>query len=351
MNYETGETTWGKKGKGVKTDGSVVSYIETKHGILITTAYDNAWNNKAEEYFLNILDPNTGVLKYPKPVKLKGDLVKSEMTPKGLLFTTTKEVNILDTNTGSLLWENSIEAGSAFNSDAPRPFPTGDNGTGKMFVYSPKQKALFEIDKNAGTSKQITTTKVEFEGKETPGSIDIFMDGVIMMSEQNIMKFGSDGSVKYHKYYAAPREPALMRALLAAQAVRAAYIGSAAGVYSAAFAQASQQTSDPAGKAIGQEFSKGFGELSDAGFAYSANAMKQFTARYKASLSTPDFMIMMTKQEKKGNQLVQVNKANGEIINAIDIKNDKEPEYEIDQIYNYVYYRPAPSELVCYKLK
>lgn len=351
VNYETGETTWGKKGKGIKAEGSVVSYIETKYGILITTAFDNAWNNKAEEYFLNILDPNTGSLKYPKPVKLKGDLIKSELTPKGLLFTTTKEVNILDTNTGSLLWENSIEAGNPFNSDAPRPFPTGDNGTGKMFVFSPKQKALFEIDKKAGTSKQITTAKVEFEGKEIPGSIDIFTDGVIMMSEQNIMKFGSDGSVKYHKYYAAPREPALMRALLAAQAVRAAYIGSAAGVYSAAFAQASQQSSDPAGKAIGQEFSKGFAELSKAGFAYSANAMKQFNARYKASMSTPDFMIMMTKQEKKGNQLVQINKASGEIMNAIDIKNDKEPEYEIDQIYNYVYYRPAPSELVCYKLK
>jgi hypothetical protein len=141
-----------------------------------------------------------------------------------------------------------------------------------------------------------------------------------------------------------------MRALLAAQAVRAAYIGAAAGVYSAAFAQGEQQSSDPAGKAIGQEFSRGFGELSNAAFAYSSNAMKQFNARYKASMSTPDFMMMMTKQEKKGNQLVQVSKTNGQILNAIDIKNDKEPEYEVDQIYNYVYYRPSSSEIVCYKL-
>jgi len=351
VNYETGETTWGKKGKGIKAEGSVVSYIETKQGILITTAFDNAWNNKAEEYFLNIIDPNTGTLKYAKPIKLKGDLVKSELTSKGLLFTTTREVNILDTSTGSLLWPTSIEAGNPFNSDVPRPFPTGDNGTGKMFVYSPKQKALFEVDKQAGTSRQVTTTKVEFEGKEFPGAIDISTDGVIMMSEQNIMKLDPNGSVKYHKYYEAPREPALMRALLAAQAVRAAYIGTVAGAYSAAFAQASHQSNDPTGKAVGQEFSKGFGELSNAGFAYSANAMKQFNARYKASSSTPNFMIMMTKQEKKGNQLVQVNKANGEIMNAIDIKNDKEPEYEVDQIYNNVYYRTSASELVCYKLK
>jgi hypothetical protein len=67
-------------------------------------------------------------------------------------------------------------------------------------------------------------------------------------------------------------------------------------------------------------------------------------------MTTPNFVMMMTKQEKKGNQLVQVNKLTGEISSSVDIKNDKEPEYDVDQIYNYVYYRPNPSEIVCYKL-
>jgi len=60
--------------------------------------------------------------------------------------------------------------------------------------------------------------------------------------------------------------------------------------------------------------------------------------------------MMMTTQEKRGNQLIQVNKANGEITSAVDIKNDKEPEYDLDQIFNYVYYRSTPMEIVCYKL-
>ncbi|HYC86947.1 MAG TPA: PQQ-binding-like beta-propeller repeat protein [Chryseosolibacter sp.] len=350
VNYETGETVWGKKGKGIKAEGSVVSYIPTPAGILITTAFDNAWNTKAEEYYLNVLDPVAGALKYEKSVKLKGDLVRSEMTPKGLLFITTKEVNILDTNTGTLAWSASIEAGNPFNSDNARPFPTGDNKAGKLFVYSPKEKAVFEVDKQGGTSKKITTAKVEFEGKEMPRSIDVVSDGIVMTSEQNIMKLGFDGLVKYYKYYPAPREPALMRALLAAEAIRAAYIGAAAGLYSAAFAQAADQSQDPAGKAVGQEFSKGFASLSNAGFAYSSAAMKQFNARYKASMTAPNFMMMMTKQEKRGNQLIQVSKTNGDIVNAIDIKNDKEPEYEVDQIFNHIYYRPNASEIVCYKL-
>ena len=349
VNYETGETMWGKNGKGIKAQGSVVSYILTEKGILITTAFDNAWNSKAEEYYLNVLDPATGTLKYEKSVKLKGDLVNSELVGKGLLFATTKEMNILDTNTGTLLWPNSIEAGVPFNSDKPRPFPTASKGD-KVYVFSPKESALYEIDKVNATNKKITNAKVEFSGKEVPTGIEVANDGLLLYSDQNIMKLGADGSQKYFKYYAAPREPALMRALLAAQAVRAAYIGAAASAYSAAFQQAATETKDSGSKAMAQGLSQAYGELGDAGFAYSSKAMKQFNARYKATMNTPTFVMMMTKQEKKGNQLVQVSKLTGDITNAVDIKNDKDPEYDVDQIYNYVYYKPNPSEIVCYKL-
>lgn len=351
IDYNTGKTMWGSKGKGIKAQGSVVSYIPTQKGLLITTAFDNAWNNKAEEFYLNILDPNAGTLRYDKSIKLKGDLVRTELVPKGLLFVTTKEVNILDTNTGSLVWPNSIEAGGGgLSGDKVRPFPTGDNGDGRMFVYSPKEKGVFEIDKSAGTFKKITSAKIEFEGKEMPHTIDVLKDGLVLLSDQNVMKIGFDGLLKYFKYYPAPRQPALVRALLAAQAVRAAYIGAAASAYSAAFADAAQKSNDATGKAVGEELSRSFGELGQAGFAYSSQAMKAFNARFKASMNTPSFVMMMTTQEKKGNQLVQVDKTNGEITSAVDIKNDREPEYDVDQIYNYVYYRPGASEIVCYKL-
>ena len=113
----------GNKGKGIKAQGSVVSYIVTDKGILLTTAFDNAWNNKAEEYYLNILDPVSGKLKFEKAIKLKGDLVRTELVPKGLLFVTTKEINILDLASGSLVWPHSIEAGSSMSQEKIRPFP------------------------------------------------------------------------------------------------------------------------------------------------------------------------------------------------------------------------------------
>lgn len=349
INYETGQTMWGNKGKGIKAQGSVVSYIPTEKGILITTGFDNAFNNKGEEYYLNILDPVSGTFKYQKSVKLKGDIVSTELVPKGLLFITTREVNILDVNSGTLLWANSIEAGGPATGDKVRPFPTGSKGD-KLYVYSPKESGVFEVDKRAGVFRKMNATKIEFEGKELPRAIDVVEDGLVIYSDQNIMKLGLNGSVSYKKYYPAPRQPALMRALLAAQAIRAAYIGAAASAYSVAFDHAAQQTTDPTGKVIGKELSSSFGQLSDAAFAYSSRAMKEFNARYKASQNTPSFVMMMTTQEKKGNQLIQTSKTSGEVQNAIDIKNDREPEYEIDQIYNYVYYRPSASEIVCYKL-
>jgi outer membrane protein assembly factor BamB len=350
VDYSSGKTVWGNKGKGVKAQGSVVSHIITQKGILITTAFDNAWNNKAEEYYLNLLDPASGTLKYEKAVKLKGDLVRSELVSKGLLFVTTKEVNILDPTTGILVMEKSIESGNnGINNDKPRPFPTAEKN-GLLYIYSAKDKAVYELDKNAGVAKVITKEKLEFEGKELPKSIDAKEDGLVLSSDQNITKLGYDGTVKYMKYYPAPRQPALMRALLAAEAVRAAYIGAASSAYAAAFNDAANKTTDPTGKAMGQGLSKGFSELGQSAFNYSSQAMKQFSARYKASQNTPDFVMMMTRQEKKGYQLIQVSKANGEVLNAVDIKNDKEPEYEVDQIYNHVYYRPSGLEIVCYKL-
>jgi hypothetical protein len=351
IDYETGKTMWGNKGKGIKAQGSVVSSIITEKGILITTAFDNAWNNKAEEYFLNLLDPATGTLRYEKSVKLKGNLVYTELVPKGLLFITTKEINILDPVTGMLVMPASIESGNnaITNNDKPRPFPTAIKGN-MIYVYSPKDQMVYEFDKVAGSARIISKQKLAFEGKELPKAIDAKDDGMVLSSDQNIVKLGQDGSVKYAKYYPAPRQPALIRALLAAEAIRAAYIGAAASAYSAEFAKAANQTTDPTGKAVGKEFSQGFADLGQSAFAYSSRAMTEANARFKASQNTPDFVIMMTQLEKKGYQLVQVSKSTGEIMRAVDIKNDKEPEYDVDQIYNHVYYRPSSSQIVCYKL-
>ncbi|THU40144.1 hypothetical protein FAM09_09700 [Niastella caeni] len=350
INYETGVTMWGNKGKGIKAQGSVISYINTLNGILIATTYDNVWNSKSEEYYLNVVDPVAGKLKFEKPVKLKGDLVSSMIVPKGLLFVTTREVNILDMNTGNIVWDKSIEVdGSSLMSEKGRTLPIAHDEKA-LYVFSNREGIVFKVDKSAGIYQSLNTAKIGFQGKEQPGEIEKVSDGLILRSEQNILKIGFDGTTKFVKYYAAPRENALTRVLLVAASVRAAYTGVAASMYSAAFEQAASSSNEPAVKGVEQQIAQGLNKLGQTSFAYSGEAFQQFSARYKASKNTPSYVMMMTVQEKKGNQLIQVSKNDGSLMNSIDIRNDKEPEYDLDALYNHVYYKPSPLEIVCYKL-
>jgi len=119
------------------------------------------------------------MFKYEKSVKLKGDLVSSEIVPKGLLFITTREVNILDVNTGMLVWPNSIESGGPATGDKVRPFPVGNQGE-KLYVYSPKEGGVFEVDKKSGTNRKITNAKIEYEGKQNPRHINVISDGLVL---------------------------------------------------------------------------------------------------------------------------------------------------------------------------
>ena len=349
IDYESGKTVWGEKGKGVKAQGSVVSYLPFEKGILITTAFDNVFNSKAEEYYLNILDPESGTLKFKKSVKLLGDIVSSELVPKGLLFTTTLEINILELNTGELLWPVSIEAGKPFNSDKARPFPTRSSGK-TMYVYSTKEEGLFSIDRESGIYKRMSLAKFRFEGKEFPNEITVQPDGIVISSEQNLLKLDLKGNQKYAKYFPAPRHPALLRALYLAAAIEASYTSISATAASTVIDEASQKTNDKEVKSAAQDFSQSLKDLSTVAHAYSKAAMREFNARLKASASTDTFAIIMTTQETKGNQLIQVSKESGEILNSIDIKNDREPEYDVDEVYNYIYYRLKDRSIVCYKL-
>jgi hypothetical protein len=99
VDYDSGRSLWGKNGKGVKLQGGVVDHDFSKHGLVVTTAFDNAWTNKGAEYFLNILDLDSGLPRYKKPVKLRGRIRATDVLSSGILFVTDSEINILDSET------------------------------------------------------------------------------------------------------------------------------------------------------------------------------------------------------------------------------------------------------------
>ena len=350
LSYETGEGMWGKKGKGIKVKGSIVDYELFEEGYLVVNSYDNAWNNVGDEFYVNIINPADGTLRFDKDIKLSGDLISTELMDKGLLYITSLEINMLNLTSGDQLFDSPQAAKplDASNFDPLKHSLPYVNHGGMLYAFSSKDDILYEINKSAGTLRAVGS-KIKFEGKEVPYQLEVHTDGVVLSAEQNIMKVGMDGTVKYQNYYPAPRQSGLLRAVAAAQALRAAYIGAVSAAYSAAFAEAASQSDDALGQQIGNELSQGFGALSSQGFAYSKDAMSFANARFKASAKTPEFMFVLTETDKKEFGLVQVDKLTGNAVSTIDLNKDKEPSYELDEIFSRVYYRSAVNQIECYQ--
>jgi len=229
----------------------------------------------------------------------------------------------------------------------------------KMFFYSSKETSLYEIDKKSGGLK-LLMEDIKFEGKETPDKIEMREGGIAITSEQNVLMAGYDGAKKFHAYYKAPDQPGILKAIYGMAAVTAALYSAEASMASAAASYAGTQTTDPTGKAIAQGVSEGYSEMGAGYKAYSKNAMAAAKKRFKASTETSNFVFMMVEldKEKTGTGkmfekatfgLVQVSKDSGEVIDMIDMANEKEPSYEVDGISNSIFYRLNDNQIVTYR--
>ncbi|MBN2522925.1 MAG: PQQ-binding-like beta-propeller repeat protein [Bacteroidales bacterium] len=352
VDYKTGVGKWGKNGKGIKIQGALVSYEEIDGAYLITTSFDNAWNNAAEEYYLNILDVETGTLRYEKYEKLNGDLRKTELLEKGLLYVTSREINIMDVKTGINILPKPVVAAKPLDPDNYDPLIHGlpfAEDDKVLIAYSSKDKLVYAIDKIEATLKQISKTEVDFEEKENPSTVELVEDGILLISDQNIMKLDWDGNTLYKSYFPSPQVPGLKKALHIANAVRAATVATAASAYAGAFAHASVASDDQATKNLTGEVAGGFGEVAVEGFSFADAEMKNVMKRFKASSQSPDFVFILSEYEKKTYGILQVSKATGKQIELIDLGKEKEPSYEVDQVYSYIYFRTVPNEIVCYQ--
>ena len=153
------------------------------------------------------------------------------------------------------------------------------------------------------------------------------------------------------KYYEAPREPGLKRALLYAQAARAAYISAnayyASGVLQAAAPEIKKE--DAFDGAIVEGFGQVYGELGDAASDFAKQSFQQANARFKATSEGRDFIIIFGKIEKD-NVLLKVNKDMGEVEGTINLGKEKEPVYAVDDVTGQVFYKTNETQITSYKL-
>ena len=332
FDYQTQEGLWGKKGRGINIKGGVYDYLDSGDGILLVSRTDN-------KDFLNFLNPTAGTITFEKPVKVDGTIVGIVPLTNSILYITTESMNILDQNTGTLKWKKSIRTS---------PNLTAENN-GKIYAYDYSSGLIKVVDKATEQMTDLSPINLEFQGRESPRQLELMEDGIFLHSDQNVAKYNFDGSLSFQKYYAAPKEAGWKRALLYAEAVRGAYIGAASYYVSGNIAVAENdiRKENALAGAIVSQIGDAYSELGNAASSYAVEAFTRANIRRKATTEGRDFMFIMSKQEKDI-VLLKVSKMTGEVEGKINLGKDREPMYAVDDITSQVYYQTSRAGLTSY---
>src|SRR5213594_4960771 len=309
--------------------------------------------------FVNVLDVATATLRLKKDVKIKGQLAYAELGPCGLLYvsrpdaTINAEVNIIDLVTGEPKFKDAIESG--------KPLSAGDYNAARyylhhalegrtLYVFANRDHRLYAIDHEAGTFHALGG-EIKLQGGEDPTEMEVRPTGIVLISPQNLVVVARDGQVKQQVYYPAPQLPGLVRALHAVNAVRAGLYGAAASAYGDAFTQASQKTTDPNARYVTGQLGTAYSQSGAQLTGYSRQSAALATKRFKASLTVPGSVFMLTRApEGNGNVLLQIDKDSGQPRARVDLGKEREPVYAVDDVAGMLFLRTAPSTLVGYRL-
>ena len=299
--------------------------------------------------FVNVLDVGAATVRLKKDVKIKGQLAYAELTPAGMLYIsrpdagTDAEVNVIDLTSGEPRFKDAIEGGKR----APLPYAMEGR---TLYVYATRDRKLYAVDRDAGTFRALTG-EIKLQGDDVPTTLEIRPGGLVLISSQNLVVVGRDGQVKQQVYYPAPQLPGLLRALYAMESVRAGLYGAAASSYGDAFAQMSRQATDTAAKRLTAQMATAYSQGGAQLTGYSHEAAALASKRFRASLSVPGSVFMLTRApEGNGNVLLQIDKESAQSRARVDLGKEREPVYAVDDVSNMLFLRTTGGTLVGYRL-
>jgi outer membrane protein assembly factor BamB len=341
LDYDTGESLWGNKGRGIEIAGQVLDHSFAGSDLVLTTGYDSVWTNKDTEYLLYVLDTSAGGFKFEKPFKVKGRMLGTELTDHGLIYVTTHEINIFDPATGTLR--------SAPVLRSREPIVTVGDGH-VVYGFNSDDGLLYRFDRDTGAVATLSQNPFAFVDKDRARALELVDDTLVLTGQQTVAGFGLDGALRFNAHYPAPRNPGWMRGLAWAEAVHAGMASASAGLYGAAFAEvAGDAAVGSEGREVATQLSEGFGDLA-VGYQNLAGDYVRFARqRYEASAESRDFFFMMVQHDDRRVTLTQVSKRDGSVLAEIDLGRDKEPVYQVDDISSFVFYKPAESVVAGYR--
>ncbi len=316
LNASTGEDLWEK---APKTKGYVQHFYVMNDGILFGIA----------EGGINKISFNGETL-FRKPLKTGENIHTMALVPKGMIYITDEDANIIDLTSGESIW------GKAINYKKAKGVASTYDATGKRYLISIGDE-IKSIDENSGDISTFATYK--FEEKEAPTSMKATSNGIFIGSDQNLMLFSSDGSTKYQQYY---------RSL--GKSAAGLIIHGIVGAASMVMASSAAYTAGMNKNSIGQynEYGERAKMAQDMFSSIASASFIEMSKRFKASSATENYQFILTKLDD-GAGLVKINKNTGEKEKEIVLK-DKKPEYQVDELAGVLYYKANDKTIYKYNL-
>lgn len=323
LSASTGEDLWEK---APKTKGYVQHFYVMDDGILFGI-YEGGINKISFD----------GQTLFKKPLKTGENIMVMAHTPQGLIYITGEDANIVNLETGEAVWnkplkyKNASSVASAFDEKNNRYLIAAD---GKIMA----------VDASTGDVSDLA--KCNFDEKEDPNTMEIRDVGIFLSSSQNMMTLNFNGSEIYHSYYKSPGRSTFGKIVggitAVASTAMAVSMSARAGANRSAFGSVNDLDSY---NDYGKEAKRAadmFSGIASASFEY-------LSKRFKATSATENAQFILTKLDD-GTGLVKVNKDTGKVEKEI-LLNDKKPEYQVDELGGYLYYKANDKTIYAYNLK
>lgn len=318
LSATTGEDLWEK---APKTKGFVQHFYILDDGILFGI-YEGGINKISFD----------GSPLFKKPLKTGENIHTMALTPKGLIYITDTDADIIHLTSGESIWNKPIKY-----KKAKAVASTYDNAHQRYLISTGDE--IVAIDEGSGDIS--TFAAVGFKEKEAPTSITVRNGGILLTSSQNVMMVDFDGKELFHSYHKSPGQSGFVKVATGVLAVASTAMSAAAAYQGGRYGHyANSNMLNSYGEQM-KIYQEGFANIATASFA-------EMTKRFRATAATENAQFILTNLDD-GVGLVKVGKDSGSVEREIVLR-DKKPEYQVDEMGGTLYYKSKSNEISSFRL-
>lgn len=317
----------------VDLKGDVLAYKLAGNKLVLATQKDNGDN------YISIADLDAGKSVTKKPLEIKGEIRDLQITPTGLYFRTTDQINILDLESGDKTWKKGFKVKQC----------VGYNDEGGI-GYVSANNIIYKVNFATGDMDELVKG-LGFNKDEDPTSLQIVEAGIFIASDQNANLYDKSGKLIYHTYIPAPGRTLTGKLLSGLGGVASLAVGASAAASSAqlSYAKGYYGSTNPS---LDNKI-KSYDQLASAGVASAVASFQSISKRFNATKQANGFIAMLTNfgnsNQAKDAGITIVDKATGKRIADMLFGDKTSPDYTIDDLGKVVFYESDKNTIEGFK--